>query len=119
MAADDGPQLAGQPHQGGDVEARLALGFIADFALALDHDDAFETRPVMALLQPSDIMDRRVGSGFDAAVIAIDGLMAADRGVLEAVRLLLGGEKLDVLAQRGLIALACPAPNLLNHFNRL
>jgi hypothetical protein len=43
-------------------------------------------------------MDRRVGSGFDAAMIAIDRLMATDFGILEAVRLLLGGECLDVLA---------------------
>ena len=41
MAADDRPELAGQPHQGGDVKARLALDFVADFAGALDHDDAF------------------------------------------------------------------------------
>jgi hypothetical protein len=59
----------------------------------------------VTLLQPADIMEDRDGSGFDAAVIAIDGLVAADRGVLEAIGLLLGGEQLDILAQRALVAL--------------
>ena len=50
-------------------------------------------------------MEDRDGSGFDAAVIAIDGLVAADCGVLEPIGLLLGGEQLNILAQRALIAL--------------
>jgi hypothetical protein len=49
-------------------------------------------------------MHRGVGSGFDAAVVAIDGFMPADLGVLEAVGLLLVSEKLDILAKRGLVA---------------
>src|SRR5205085_2199529 len=70
MAADDRPQLVCHPHQRGDVEARLPLDLVADFARALDHDDAFQSGPIMAFLQPSDIMEGSVGSGFDAAVVA-------------------------------------------------
>ena len=40
----------------------------------------------------------------DTAVVAIDGLIAADMGILEAVGLLFGGKELDILAQRALIA---------------
>ena len=58
----------------------------------------------MALLEPGDVVQCRIGPGFDAAVIAVDRLMAADVGVLETVGLLLGGEQLDILAQRALIA---------------
>src|SRR5450830_801743 len=49
-------------------------------------------------------MDHCVGSRFDAAVIAVDRLMAADRRILEAIGVLLGGKNLDILAQRALIA---------------
>jgi hypothetical protein len=38
-------------------------------------------------------------------VIAVDGLMSGDLGIAEAIRLLLGGEQLDILAQRALVAL--------------
>jgi len=58
----------------------------------------------VAFLQPSHIVDHRIGSGLDAAMVAIDGLMSGDLGVLEAVCLLLGGEQLDILAQRALVA---------------
>src|SRR5205807_10008679 len=108
MAADDRPQLVCHPHQRGDVEARLSLDLVADFARALNHDDAFQSGPIMAFLQPSDIMEGSVGSGFDAAVVAIDRLMWADLGIREAVSLLLGDENVDVLAQRALIAFERP-----------
>ena len=49
----------------------------------------------MAFLQPGDIMNRCVGSGFDAAVIAVNGFMSGDLGIAEAIRLLLRGEQLD------------------------
>src|SRR5262249_34087949 len=58
----------------------------------------------MAFLQPSYIVDRRIGSGFDAAVIAIDGLMLGNLGVAKAIGLLLGSEQLDIFTQRALIA---------------
>jgi hypothetical protein len=70
FSTDDGSQLTCQPHQRGDVEACLALDFIADFARALDHDDAFQCGPIVAFLQSSDIVDCLIGSGFDAVVIA-------------------------------------------------
>ena len=78
------------------------LDFVTDFALALDHDDAFQSGPVVTLLQPGDVMDRRVSSGLDAT--AVDGLVSAHRCVLEAIGLLLGDENLNILAQRALIA---------------
>ena len=58
----------------------------------------------MALLQPADIVDRRIGSHFNAAVIAVDGFVATDVSILETIGLLLGDEDLDILAQRALIA---------------
>ena len=43
--------------------------------------------------------------GFNPAVIAIDGLVAADLGVLEIYRLLFIDEELDIVFERALIAL--------------
>ena len=43
--------------------------------------------------------------GFDPAVIAIDGLVAADLGILEIYRLLFVDEELDIVFERALIAL--------------
>ena len=59
----------------------------------------------MAFLQPGDIVDDGDGPGLDAAVIAIDGLVPADGGVLEILGFLLGREQFDVFPQRALIAL--------------
>ena len=67
MISDHGSERLRQQDQRGDVEARLALDLVADFTLALDHDDAFQSRPIVPLLQPADIVDRGIGSGFDAA----------------------------------------------------
>ncbi len=58
----------------------------------------------MAFLEPGHVMDRGVGSGLDAAVVAVDGLMAADFCILEAIGLLFGGEQFDILAKSPLIA---------------
>ena len=57
----------------------------------------------MALLEPLHIMEDGDGAGFDAAMIALDGLIGADFGLLEPVGLLFSGKLLDVLAQRALI----------------
>src|ERR1035437_4224244 len=78
---------------GRDVKARLPLDLVGEFARALDHDDASQSWPVVAFLQPRHIMDGGVG------------LMAADLGIFEAVRLLLGGEEIDVLAKGAVVAL--------------
>src|SRR5580692_11181812 len=43
--------------------------------------------------------------GFDPAVIAIDGLVAADLGILEIHGLLLVDEEFDVVFERALVAL--------------
>ena len=43
--------------------------------------------------------------GLDAAVVAVDGRVLADRCILERDRLLLLGEQLDIVAQRALVAL--------------
>jgi hypothetical protein len=39
--------LAGEPSQRGEIEARFALDLIGKFASALNHDDRFETGPIM------------------------------------------------------------------------
>ena len=40
----------------------------------------------MVILQPSHIVDDRIGSGLDTAVVSIDGFMPGDLGVLEKIR---------------------------------
>src|ERR1700687_3172707 len=78
MAAHHRSQLARDQDQRRDVKARLPLDLLADFTLALDHDDASQSRPFVAFLKPSYIMDRRVGSGFAATVIAIHRFIAGE-----------------------------------------
>ncbi|MGI8570228.1 MAG: hypothetical protein ACR2KT_14835 [Methylocella sp.] len=50
-------------------------------------------------MQPGDIVDHDAGSGFDAAMIAVDGLMPADRRILDVVqkRSLIALERNDVI----------------------
>src|SRR5260370_35578147 len=81
MTADDRPQKACQQHQRSDVEACLPLDLIADLSGAFDDDDGLQAGPLVAFLQPVDVMDDGGGSGRDAPVIAIDGLDPADPGV--------------------------------------
>jgi hypothetical protein len=59
----------------------------------------------MAFFQPLYLVDRRIGSRFDAAMIGVDRLVPADRRVLETIGFLLGGGHADILAQGSLIAL--------------
>ena len=49
-------------------------------------------------------MDRRVGSGFDATVIAIHRFMPADLGILEVPGFLFSNKNLDILTQCALVA---------------
>ena len=105
MIADHRSDCVGEQNQRGDVEARLARDFSLDFALALDHGDAGKSGPFMAFLQPFDIVNRGVGSGFNAAVIPIDRFVPADRCILETTGFLLGGEHFYVVVQGPLIAL--------------
>src|SRR5882724_13081074 len=106
-----GPRKTCQQDQGGDVETCLPLDLVGPrawpggFAEALDDDDAFQAGPIVAVLQPGDVVNDGGGSGLDAAVIAVDCLIAADLGVLEPLGLLLGHEDLDILAERALVAL--------------
>ena len=99
VTAHDRPEEVRRHHRRGDIKPRLRLGFSADLMAAFDHDDGFRVRPCVALLEPADIMYDGGGSGFDAAVIGIDGGVLTDRGVLEAIGFLFGNEELDVLAQ--------------------
>jgi len=48
-------------------------------------------------------VDNDDGACFDATVIAINGLVAADRGIAEAHSPLLGHEEFDVLTKTALI----------------
>src|SRR6266536_1564392 len=90
MPADNRSQEVGQQDQRGDVEACLALDLVGprawpgDLTDAFDDEDGFQARPVVAFLQPVDVVDDGDGSGLDAAVIAIDGFVPADLSVLEA-----------------------------------
>jgi hypothetical protein len=105
VAADDRTQQVRQQDQRRDVEARFPLELSGGLSRALDHDHGLQARPVVAFLQPGDIVNDGGGSGLDAAMIAVDCLITADLGVLEASGLLFGDEQLDILAQRTLIAL--------------
>src|SRR3954451_7062345 len=100
MAAHDRSEEVCQHDQGGDVEACLLLGFSSNLAAAFDHDDGVQAGPVVACLQPFDVMDDGGGSGFDAAVVAIDRRILADPGVGKVPGLLLGGKHRDIRAQR-------------------
>lgn len=117
VAANDWPNLLGRMRQGGDVEPCLPLGFVSGFARGFDHDDAFQPWPAVAFPQPANLMQDRIVSRFDAAVIAIHGFVAADPGVFEILGFLLGSEEFDVLAQGALIALL--AARYLSAFERL
>ncbi len=105
VVADHRANHAGRQDQGGDVKARLRRDLAIDLALAFDHDEAFQSGPVVAFLQPLHIVDRRIDSRFDATVVAVDRFVSADRRVLETIGFLLGGENFHVFVQCSLIAL--------------
>jgi hypothetical protein len=62
--------------------APFAGDLAGDFALALDHHDGLQARPVVSFLQPADIMNDGVISCFYTPVIGIDRFVGADRRVL-------------------------------------
>ena len=68
-----GPSWSASQRERGDVEAGLAFDPVGDLACALDHDDALQPRPLVALLEPPDVVDRGGGPGLDAAVITLGG----------------------------------------------
>lgn len=90
--------------QGGDVKTGLLLGLSVDLACAIDDGDGFQPGPVMPVVEPGHVVDNNDGACLDAAVIAIDGLAVADRGITEADGLLLGHEEFDVITKTALIA---------------
>jgi len=99
MAAHDRSEEVRQHDQRGDIKACFLRGFSINLAAAFDHDDAVQAGPGVACLQPSDIMDDGGGSGLDAAMIAIDRRVLADRGVGKAPGLLFRGKDFDILPQ--------------------
>ena len=101
---DDGAEVRRPEPQGCDVEAGFLFDFAIDFATAFDHDDAIQSRPVVALLEPGDIVNHGCRSGLDASVIAVDRLVSTDGGVLEVAGVLLGDEDVDVVTQAALVA---------------
>ena len=86
-------------HGGPDGNRCRDLALAMLISRILEHGHRFRSGPVVAFLQPGDIVDDRGGSGLDAAVIAVDRLVPADRGVLEFRGLLLGHKQLNILAQ--------------------
>src|ERR1700679_979130 len=110
MIADEGSDPAGDESQRGNVEPCLAFDLVGgrrwpgDLADALDHDDALQGGPLMALLKPGDVVDDGYVSGLDAPVIAVDRPLVADGSILESLGFLFGSEELDIVAQRALVA---------------
>ncbi len=103
MASHDGAHAFSRQVQRGDVKARLTFDPAVDLAAGIDDDDAVQAGPGVALAQPAYVVDDGGGAGLDAAVVAFDGFVSTDRGVLEAVGLLLGDKKLDIGAQSALV----------------
>jgi hypothetical protein len=104
--ADERPERGRQQRQRRNVETRFPLDPAPGFAHALDHDDALQSWPNMALSRLSDIVDRDAGARLDAAAIAIGHLMQADCRGRESVGFPPRGEQLHILAQRALIELS-------------
>jgi len=87
----DGPVIADHragelrgEYGGCDVEAGLSLDCYAELALALDHDDALQSGPVVPRPQQVDVMDGGTFSCLDATVIGIDGFVRGDLGIDES-----------------------------------
>src|SRR4051812_9423537 len=68
MASHDPGQAFGWQAQRRDEEPRLPFDCAADLADAVDDDDAVQAGPVVALLQPGDIVQDGGIAGLDAAV---------------------------------------------------
>ena len=68
----------------------------------MDDGGTLQARPVVPFLQLFDVMDDGAFPGFDAAMVAIDRLVFADRGVFERAGDLLVDEQFNVVAQRAL-----------------
>ena len=71
--------------------------------------------PVAPILEPGDVVNDGHATRLDAAVIAVDRFVPADRRVGKTLGFLLVGEQFDILAQRALVALQrqdglCRAP---------
>src|SRR5277367_6933835 len=102
-SASSHPKIFGfSPERG--IISRLRGDFAVEFTNAFNHDHGGQARPAVTLAQPCDVVENRDGSGFDTAVVAINGLGAADLGILQARLLLFVGERLHVVMQRALIA---------------
>src|SRR5215218_6908008 len=79
--------------------AGLAARLVRRLARGGHRADGLEPRPIMALLQPSDVGAETGAALFDAAMIAIDGRGRRQRrlGIVE--------KELHILKKRALIAL--------------
>ena len=114
MAADDRVRRRLASKTSEVMQPGLALDLVVlrartgDLANAVNDDDGFEAGPIVAFLQPVDIVERqRWFPAFDAVMIAIDRLVPADPGVLEVAWPFARRRKLDIVAQRALISFEC------------
>ena len=93
MVSDDGPYEVFRQTQRSDVDACLGRDCAIDLPGTFNDDDAVQHRPFVALTQPFDVLVDGRGAGFDAAVIAVDGLGAADLSIGEPIGFLLCAEQ--------------------------
>jgi hypothetical protein len=98
MISDEFDDGRGAVLGAGDKIGRFDGHPTVDIALSNGHADGVNARPVFFSLKPADIAGCKVASGFDAAVLCIEGFESVERsigGLLE--------EKGDVFVQRLLI----------------
>ena len=82
----------------GDEIGRFCGGLCIELALAGDHADRGDARPLVFAGKPVDIVGNKILPGFNAAMVAIGGLVSVEGAVCRVLK-----KKSDVLMERRLI----------------
>jgi hypothetical protein len=84
--------------EAGDEIGRFGGGLCIDLSLASDHADCGDARPLVFAGKPVDIVGCKILPGFNAAMLAISGLVSVEGAVGRVLK-----KKSDVLMERRLI----------------